>query len=299
MTILLTGASGLIGTALTAHLAAAGHTVLPLRRSARQAGQRCWEPAAGRLDPDAFDGVEAVVHLAGESVAGRWTAARRAAIVESRVVGTRLLAAGMAAEPTRPRVLVSASAVGYYGDRGDELLTESSTPGSGFLADVAVQWEAAADDARAAGIRVVHPRFGVVLSSLGGALPRMLPPFRLGLGGPLGSGRQFMPWISLRDATRALAHLLDSEDVAGPVNLVAPEAVTNGEFSRALAAALGRPALGWVPAAALRLALGQMAVEMLLGSQRVQPAALLASGFAHADPILRPALNSVLHSAVC
>ncbi len=297
MTILITGASGLVGRALTTHLSAAGHTVLPLRRGPASAGERRWQPEIGRIDLGALEGVEAVVHLAGESVAGRWTPRRKEQIVASRLLGTRLLSALMAASQPAPRVLISASAVGYYGDRGDEPLTEASAPGTGFLADLARQWEAAAEDARAAGIRVVHPRLGVVLSADGGALPRMLPPFRLGLGGPLGSGRQYMPWITLRDTVRAVEHLLTCEQVGGPVNLVAPDQVTNAQFGRALAAALGRPALGRVPAMALKLAMGQMAEEMLLASQRVAPDALLDSGFAHSDPLLRPALNFVLHSA--
>jgi uncharacterized protein (TIGR01777 family) len=235
------------------------------------------------------------VHLAGENIAsGRWTAARRAAIRESRVTGTRLLAEGIGRLSRPPATLVCASAVGYYGDRGDERLTESSGAGRGFLAEVCQAWEAAAAPAAAAGVRVAHLRFGVILAASGGALARMLLPFRLGVGGRLGSGRQWMSWITLEDAVHVVRHVLERDACRGPVNAVAPHPVRNADFTRELAGALRRPALLPTPALALRIVLGDMARELLLASQRVEPAVLAGTGYRFRHPQIGPALRSVL-----
>lgn len=297
MLVAVTGAGGFIGRPLAAALAAGGHEVRRLvRRSTRAPDEIAWDPAAGALDRAALAGVEAVVHLAGESIAGgRWTASRRARIRDSRVGPTRLLAEALAALEPRPRVFVSASATGIYGDRGDEWLDESSPAGKGFLAEVARAWEGAAGPAARAGIRVVHPRTGLVLAPHGGALAAMLPVFRLGLGGPLGGGRQWWSWVSLRDAVGAIVHALGHDGVRGPFNVVAPAPVRCAAFARALGAALRRPALLPAPAFALRIVLGSgQADELLLAGQRVRPAALERSGFAFADPELGPALAGLL-----
>ncbi len=255
-----------------------------------------WDPAAGRVDAGGLEGLDAVVHLAGESIAGgRWTAARRDRIRRSRIDATALLAGTLARLARPPRVFVCASAVGYYGDRGDEVLHEDSGSGAGFLADLCRDWEAAASPARAAGIRVVYARSGTVLSTAGGMLPRVLPLFRLGLGGVLGSGAQYLSWIALADHIGALQYLLGADGIAGPVNLVAPHAVTNREFTRALGRALRRPTPLPVPAAALRLAFGRLADEALLASTRVEPARLLASGYRFRYPDLGAALAALLH----
>lgn len=294
--VAVTGATGLIGTELVRRLRAGGHTVVRLVRSepAPGSGDVRWDPEAGRLDAAGLEGVDAVVHLAGESVGQRWSEERKARIRRSRVEGTRLLAQALADLPRRPRVLVSASATGLYGDRGDELLDEESAVGSGFLAAVAREWEAAAAPARRAGIRVAHPRLGVVLSTEGGALARMLPPFRLGAGGKLGSGRQWMSWVSIDDAVRALLFALADERVEGPFNVVAPEPVTNAVFTGRLAHVLGRPALVPVPEFALRLAFGEMADEALLASQRALPRRLAALGFDFHHPEVEGALRAAL-----
>jgi uncharacterized protein (TIGR01777 family) len=295
--VLVSGSHGLIGTALIPALAARGHEVVRLVRTGGTAapGSVRWDPDApggGQIDTAALEGIDAAIHLAGESVAGRWTAAKKARIRESRVRGTGILTAALAALARRPRVLLSASATGYYGDRGDELLIEESQPGRGFLADVCRAWEAAAAVVERAGIRAVFLRTGVVLAPRGGALARLLPVFRRGLGGPLGSGRQFMSWITLDDEVAAIVHLLEGE-TRGPVNLVSPHPVTNREFTAALARALRRPALLPAPAAALRIVLGELAGE-LLASQRVHPAVLLGTRFAFRHPDLDTALGSVL-----
>lgn len=294
--ILVTGASGLVGTALVARWRARGRPVRTLvRRRPAAPGEFFWDPVRGELDPAALAGVGAVVHLAGENIAaGRWTARRKAAIRASRVEPTRLLAAACAARPERPAVFIGASATGIYGDRGDERLDESAAPGAGFLADVCAAWEAALAPAAAAGIRTVALRTGVVLTPSGGALAKMLPLFRLGLGGRLGSGRQWFSWIALGDLLGAIEHVLDAPDVAGPVNSVAPGAVTNAEFTAALAAALRRPAFLPAPAFALKLALGEMAEAALLAGARVEPRRLLASGFVFRWPQLAPALRHLL-----
>ena len=258
--------------------------------------QIVWDPGLGRIDASALEGLDAVIHLAGETIAGRWTAAKKARIRESRVLGTRAIAGVLAALGRKPGVLVCASATGYYGDRGEEILVEDSQPGSGFLAEVVRAWEAATAPARDAGIRVVHLRSGVVLSPNGGALGGLLPVFRLGLGGRLGSGRQFMPWITLDDEVGAIVHALTRDDLRGPVNFVSPHAVMNREFTATLGRALRRPALCAVPAPMLRLALGELGGE-LLASQRVHPARLLNSGYAFRYPELETALHHLLQSS--
>lgn len=294
-TVAITGASGMIGSALARALAADGVRVLRVGRRAGASTDIRWDPAAGSIDAAALDGVDAVVHLAGESIAsGRWTRARMQRIRESRTGGTALLARTLAGLDRVPAVLVSASAVGIYGDRGDELLTETSRPGSGFLPEVAVGWEASAEPARAAGIRVVHPRFAAVLSRSGGVLDRLLLPFRLGLGGPIGRGTQWMPLVSLDDAVGAIRHLAGTPGLSGPFNVSLPTPVTNAEFAHALGRALHRPAVLPVPPPALRLAYGQLADELLIASARVVPAALEASGFRFQHPTLRAALEAAL-----
>jgi hypothetical protein len=293
--VAVSGASGLIGSALTRRLAADGHRVSRLVRRAAAPGEISWDPGAGRLEPTDLEGLDAVVHLAGENVGVRWTTSRKARIRDSRIQGTRVLSEALARTRTQP-VLVSASAIGIYGNRGDEVLTENSTPGprEDFLAAVGQEWENAAAPARAAGIRVVHPRFGVVLSPAGGALRKMLLPFRLGLGGRLGKGSQWMSWISIDDVTGALLHLMLNRVLSGPVNVTAPEPVRNRDFTRTLGRMLSRPALLPVPAAALRLVLGEMADSTLLASARVVPERLLESGYAFTHPDLETALRQML-----
>lgn len=285
-TFAISGASGLVGSALVRAIEERGGKALRLvRRKPAGENEIYWDPAAGEIDGKALEGVHGVVNLAGENLASRWTEARMRAIRESRVRGTGLLAETLAALDRKPRVFLSASAVGYYGDRGDEVLTEESAKGSGFLAEVSAAWESAADPARKGGIRVVHPRIGVVLTPKGGALAKMLLPFRLGLGGPVGSGRQFMSCIGLGDLVRILLHLFDSEEAEGAWNAALPETVTNAEFTHALAAALGRPAFFRVPGFAIDLLFGRMGRETLLASTRVRPARLMDGGFEflHAD----------------
>jgi len=293
MRLLVTGATGMIGTALAAH-AGRAHDIARLVRSVpSRPGEYRWDPLAGDVDPAALGGVEGIVHLAGETVAGRWTEAKKRRIRDSRVLGTRALAAAAAAADPRPRVMVCASAIGYYGDRGDERLTEDSPPGTGFLAEVVQEWEAAAEPARAAGIRVVHLRFGIVQSAAGGALRTQLPLFRLGLGGRVGGGRQYVSWVAIGDVVRAIEHALGSERLSGPANVTAPDPVTNAEYARTLGRVLNRPALLPAPAPAVRLVLGEFAGEVLDG-QRVLPERLLADGFGFAHPELEAALRHVL-----
>jgi hypothetical protein len=290
--IAVTGGSGLIGTALRPALLAQGWSVITIGRGA-DADVR-WNPAAGTLDAHALEGIDAVVHLAGEPIGVRWTDARRRAIETSRTLGTALVARTIAALSPPPRVLVSASAIGFYGEGGDGWISEQRAAGSGFLASVCAAWERAADAAREAGIRVVHPRLGLVLASTGGALAKLLPPFKLGLGGPVGSGLQWMSWITRADAVRALLALLDDTSFQGAVNVVSPEPVTNAEFTRTLGLVLRRPALSPVPAIALRTAFGEMAEQMLLVSQRVRPGRLDRAGFQWEQPALEGALRAVL-----
>lgn len=294
--VAITGATGMIGTALSRSLHADGHAVVRLVRSrpAAGGGDVYWSPATGEIDAEGLEGVDAVVHLAGENVGQPWTRERRRRILESRVQGTGLVARTLAGLSRKPRVLVSASGTGYYGDRGDEVLDESASSGEGFLAEVCRAWEAAADPARAAGIRVAHPRMGVVLSEDGGALPKMLPPFRLGVGGKIGSGKQWMSWVTLNDTVQGIRFALRRDDLSGPFNLTSPNPVTNAEFTRALGRALGRPTIFTVPGFALKLAMGQMAEEALLFSQRAVPRKLREAGFAFRFPEIEGALRAVL-----
>lgn len=293
--IALSGASGLLGRAVAPALAAAGWQVRPLVRRPPASGEVRWDPAAGTIDGSALAGVSAAVHLAGESIAdGRWTEARKARIRSSRLLGTHLLSESLARLPTRPDVLVSASAVGIYGDRGDEQLDEDSPAGTDFLAEVGKAWEGATAAASDAGIRVVHLRFGIILSKEGGALPRMVTPFQLGAGGPIGNGRQWMSWISIDDAVRIVLESLRNGTMQGPYNAVAPEPVRNAEFAARLGKVLHRPALVPAPAFALRLLFGEMADAALLASQRVVPSRLTALGFSFRHPTLDEALRAIL-----
>jgi uncharacterized protein (TIGR01777 family) len=288
--------SGLVGSQLAAFLGTAGHDVRGIvRRKSGAAGEVLWNPSGRIIDAGALEGMDAVVHLAGESIAGgRWSSESKQRILASRIDGTRLLCETLAGLSRRPRVLVSASAIGFYGDRGDVMLDENSAVGEGFLPDVCRQWEAATAPARDAGIRVVNLRIGVVLTPLGGALAQMLPPFRLGVGGPLGSGNQFVSWISLDDLMGAVLHCIATASLQGPVNAVAPAPVTNAALSRDLAAVLHRPALLKVPAFALRTLLGEMADALLLASARVLPHRLVESGFVFRGGRLHDALADML-----
>jgi uncharacterized protein (TIGR01777 family) len=293
----VSGAGGLIGLPLTRRLTSAGYRVSRLVRRPAGPGEISWDPGHGVLDSTALEGVDAVIHLSGENVGARWSRERKQAIRSSRVRSTRLLSETLARLQRRPTVMVSASAVGIYGDRGDEVLTESSAAGDperDFLVSVTLEWERAAEPARAAGIRVTHPRFGVVLSSGGGALGKMLPPFRLGLGGRLGSGRQWMSWIAIDDAIEALCAMLIQPHLQGPVNVTAPEPVTNLDFTHTLAKVLSRPSVFPVPEAALRITLGEMAKGTILSSARVIPARLLDAGYHFRYPDLESALRHVL-----
>ena len=299
MRVAVTGSTGLIGRAVVERLEAEGHQTVRLVRSAgppdQQRSSASWDPAAGQIEGESLEGLDAVVHLAGEPIAARrWSDEQKQRIADSRTRGTALLAGALARLDQPPGVLVSASAIGYYGDRGDERLDESSTGGRDFLAGVCRDWEAAADPARDAGIRVAHPRTGVVLSQSGGALAEMLPFFRLGLGGRIGSGRQWVSWITLHDEVEALVWLLTA-DVEGPVNLTAPEPVTNRELTAALGRTLRRPTLLPVPKPALWARAGRELTEALLySSARVEPALLLRRGFRFTHPDIATALDAVL-----
>lgn len=289
--ILVSGVSGPIGKALLPSLHHGGYTVTRLTRgNAGSSDQILWDPAKP-LAPEAVSGFDAVIHLAGESIVGRWTQAKKKQILDSRVQGTRHLAEALAKAAHRPQVFVSGSAIGYYGDRGDEILREESASGQGFLPEVCRQWEAAA--LPAAGIRTVNIRTGLVLSLVGGALQKMLLPFNLGLGGIVGSGRQWWSWIDVQDMVGAIHHILKA-DLQGPVNLVAPKAVTNAEFTKILAATLHRPAIFPMPAFAAHLAFGQMADELLLASQHVEPVKLIKSGYSFQSTDLADALSRIL-----
>jgi len=297
MNVLVTGASGFIGTALISRLTKNGHHVVPLRRVpavGSEAGPT-WNPQAGQIDLEPAGGLDAVVHLAGENIARRWTAATKRRIRASRVDATRLLCEALARLPQPPQVLVCASATGFYGDRGDEVLDETNAAGTGFLAEVCQAWEGAAEPARQCGIRVVHLRFGIVLAGYDGALVKMLPAFRLGLGGRLGTGRQYWSWISLEDLLRVVELALRDDRLRGAVNAVTPKPETNADFTRALARALRRPAFLPVPAFAVNLLFGDMGREALLASARVRPARLLESGFEYRFPQLDAAFEHLLH----
>lgn len=282
--IAVTGSSGFLGSQLVPFLSTGGHEVVPILRGLH------WDPARGEIDARAFENFDAVIHLAGENVGARWTRARKKKIYESRKNGTQLLAETLASLAKPPRVFVSASAIGYYGNRDAD---ESSPPGDDFLSEVCVAWENAANPARAAGIRVVHPRIGVVLSPSGGALAKLLPPFRLGVGGRIGDGQQMMSWIALDDVIAAI-HFLLFEPISGPVNLVAPNAVSNAEFSATLGRVLHRPAFLPLPAAAISGLFGEMGRTVLLGGSRVTPRVLVERGFRFQSPMLATALEELL-----
>ena len=296
MDVAITGASGLIGTALADALRSRGDRVVTVGR--RSGADVRWDPMAGTIDGDGLEGVEAVVHLAGESLGERkWTPEQKERILESRVRGTQLVATTIAELARRPAVLISGSAVGFYGDRGDEILTEESPPPppGNFLSDVCVAWEAATVGAESAGIRTVHLRTGIVLSRKGGALARMLTPFKLGLGGRIGSGRQYMSWVSIDDEVGAILHAIDTDTIHGPLDVTGPAPVTNREFTRALGAAVHRPTLLPTPLAPLKVIYGAELVQrVLVEGQRVLPAALEASGYAFRHPTLEAALDAVL-----
>jgi uncharacterized protein (TIGR01777 family) len=302
MTILVSGASGMLGSAIGSALSRRGARLLTLvRREAAGPDEMRWDPAAGRIDDgDRLEGLDAAVHLSGASVAGRrWTAGYKREMTDSRVATTRFLSQALAKLERPPQVLVTASAVGFYGDRGDQLLDEDMSAGTGYFPELCAAWEAAAKPAQEAGIRVVHLRFGMVLGRSGGAMARLAPVFRLGLGGRLGSGRQWMSWVSEADAVAAALFALDNPNLAGPnlsgpVNVVAPEAVTNASFTQELARAVHRPAVLPAPAFALRLVFGEMADEALLASARVMPKRLTQAGFIFAHPTLAEAFAAAL-----
>lgn len=292
--VLVTGVSGPIGAALLPYLESQGARIIRLVRGpAKGPDQVRWDPSQP-LSPAAVSGCEAVIHLAGETIFGRWTAAKKKAILESRSQGTSNLATAMAKAETKPQVFLCASAVGFYGNRGDETVTEESPAGDGFPADVCRVWEGASRIAAEAGIRTVNMRIGLVLSAKRGALGMMLPAFRLGLGGRLGSGKQWSSWIHVDDIVGAVHHIIQNQSISGPVNFVAPGPVTNREFTETLASVLHRPALLPVPAFAARLALGEMGEQLLLSGQRVLPARLQATGYSFRFAELRTALEDLL-----
>jgi uncharacterized protein (TIGR01777 family) len=299
-TITISGATGMIGSALVTRLREGGHRVRRLVRSARDAqpGDVRWDPASETLDARVLEGSDAIVHLAGAPIARRWTTEHKREIRESRLRGTELIARAVAAMEVKPRVVLSGSAVGYYGDRGDELLDESSAPGNDFLGTLAREWEGAAAPIADAGVRLVLLRTGIVLAPDGGALEKLLLPFKLGVGGPIGGGRQWMSWISLDDHLGAMEHALFTDTLAGPVNLVAPNPVTNATFATTLGRVLKRPALLPLPGFALELVYGEMAHATLLAGQRALPKALMASGFEFQHPTLEQALRTVLNSRI-
>jgi uncharacterized protein (TIGR01777 family) len=297
MHVLVSGASGFVGSALVSALTAAGHPVTRLARSTPRPGQAeiPWNPATRSIGTPALEGLDAVVHLAGDNLAsGRWSAAKKASIRESRVQGTALLCEALAQLVRPPKVLLSASAIGYYGDRGAAILREESPPGTGFLAEVCQAWEAATAPAVQRGIRVVYLRFGMILSPVGGALAKMLTPFRLGIGGVVGTGQQYMSWIALDDVLGVIQHALSTETLHGPVNVVAPQAVTNQEFTTALGTVLRRPTRLPLPAFAARLVFGEMADALLLASTRVAPVRLVAAEYTFHYPTLAEALQHLL-----
>ena len=299
MKIAVTGAGGLVGSGLLPYLKEQGHEICPLvRRRDALAGQGIfWNPATGAIDRERLEGLDAVIHLAGENLSGYWSAAKKERIMSSRRDGTQLLSTALAGLQQPPKVLISASATGFYGDRGVTVLDESSEHGEGFLAEVCTAWEKAADSARSAGIRVVHSRFGIILDAKGGAMGKLLPLLRFGLGGKLGSGRQYWSWITIQDVHRALAFCLNEAGLEGAVNFTAPAPATNAEFTRTAAQFLHRPAFFIAPAFALRLLMGEMANEMLLSSARVLPEKLLAAGFQFAHPDLTSALPALIGAA--
>ncbi|MEP3482516.1 MAG: TIGR01777 family oxidoreductase [Fuerstiella sp.] len=298
--VAISGASGLVGSALTRALAADGATVLPISRSNRGNASETivWDPTTGLINPDRLSSVDTVVHLAGESIAsGRWNENQKAKIRDSRVQGTASLVKSMAAISERPKTLICASAIGFYGNRGDEELTETSDPGTGFLPDVSLEWEAAADAATELGMRVVKVRIGVVLSPLGGALQKMMLPFKMGMGGVVGSGKQYWSWIGLNDLVRVFQFCISTPDLSGTVNAVSPHPVTNREFTKTLGSVLKRPTIIPLPAFVARLALGEMANDLLLASARVLPERLQQLNFAFQQPNLEESIRFELQQA--
>ena len=292
--LLVSGVSGPIGTALLPSLKARGYSVARLVRGATTGDDQIpWDPGQP-IAPEAVSGFGAVIHLAGESIVGRWTKTKKTKIRDSRVAGTTALAEALASAKDKPQVFVCSSAIGYYGDRGDEVLNEKSKPGTGFLPDVCREWEAATQAAAHAGIRTVQMRTGVVLTPHGGALGKMLTPFKMGVGGKIGDGRQWMSWIDVQDMVGAIHHILNSELLHGPVNLVAPKPVTNAEFTKTLASVLSRPAILPMPAFAVKLLFGEMGDTVLLGSQRVEPTQLVMSGYPFRFSSLRASLENML-----
>ena len=293
--ILVSGVSGPIGAALLPSLRTNGCSVIRLVRGAAKGDDQIgWDPAEP-LAPQKVSGFDAVVHLAGESIFGRWTAAKKAKIRDSRVVGTFNLSSALAQAQDKPQVFVCGSAIGYYGNRGDESLREESAPGAGFLAEVCQDWEEATTPAVQADIRTAHIRTGVVLSSKGGALGAMLPPFKMGLGGRTGSGQQWMSWIDVRDMVGAIHHILKNDLIQGPVNMVAPKPVRNEEFAKTLASVLSRPAIFPLPAFAVKLVFGEMGEDLLLGSQKVEASKLISTGYPFRYRDLKTSLESLLH----
>jgi uncharacterized protein (TIGR01777 family) len=298
MKVLITGSSGLIGSALIESMAANGHEVIRLLRKDFAEDSPVWDPENGVIDLADVKDIAAVVHLAGDNIAeGRWNDQKKDCILNSRVKGTKLLAGFFAASAHKPRIIVSASAVGVYGDRGVELVDETSEPGNGFLADVCKQWEEATASAVDAGIRVVNIRLGVVLSTAGGALKRMFLPFRMGLGGVIGSGKQYISWVSIDDVTGMIQYVIANESMRGPVNLVSPNAVSNREFTKTLGQVLHRPPIFPLPAFAARIAFGEMADELLLAGTRVVPKKLTDSGYKFRHPKLGEAFEHLLKKA--
>jgi uncharacterized protein len=299
--VLVSGASGFIGSALLPSLKANGATVVRLTRPGSKTTEDdekiLWNPEQP-ISPEAVSGFDAVIHLAGESIVGRWTAEKKKAIRDSRVIGTTRLAQALAQAKHKPQVFLCGSAIGYYGDRGDEILREESSPGSGFLPDVCREWEAATQPAIEAGIRTVQIRTGVVLSSRGGALKKMLTPFKLGIGGRVGDGRQWMSWIDMQDMVGGIHHVLKTDLLHGPVNMTAPRPVTNAEFTKTLASVLSRPAIFPVPKFVVKLAFGEMGETVLLGSQRVEPTQLITSGYPFRFSDLRVSLEGMLRSTI-
>lgn len=294
MKVAVTGSTGLLGEALVSALQSAGHEVVRVVRRDPGPGEVRWDPNQDSIDAEGLAGIDAGVHLAGENIASRWNAKKKKRILNSRILGTRLFCDTLADLQPKPGVLVSASAIGYYGDRGNQELTESDPPGRGFLAKVCREWEAATMPAADRGIRVVMPRIGAVLTPRGGALAQMLTPFKLGLGGKLGSGRQYMSWITLDDVVRVILFALENENLDGPVNATAPEAVTNATFTKALGRALGRPTIFPMPAFVARTIFGEMADEVLLASARVRPERLSQEGFEFKHASVEPALRELL-----
>ncbi len=294
-TVAVSGASGLVGGRVVQLLKSAGHTVLPISRRSTDSSTILWEPDRGFLNPARLEGVDAIVHLAGENIAaGRWSPAQKQKIRDSRVQGTRSLVESLKNLTKRPKTLVCASAIGFYGDRGDEVLNEHSAPGSGFLVDVCREWEAAAATATDLGMRVVQVRLGVVLSAQGGALQKMLLPFRLGAGGIVGSGRQYWSWIGVTDAARVFVYCVEHSEISGPVNAVSPHTATNFDFTKTLGSVLRRPTIFPLPGFMAKIVLGEMAGPLLLASARVTPDALRKAGFTFSQPGLRECLEAEL-----